>query len=80
MCVSCDSGLSSGILLGSAPLSIALGEMFVSEIGYTPRGCVARLPSSLPFYFFYFMRLLEEHRKLRFASEINLVLKKPISI
>jgi hypothetical protein len=53
-CVSdCDSGLSSGILVGSLLLSIALGEMFASEIGYTPQGCVAGLLFLFPLLLFF---------------------------
>jgi hypothetical protein len=73
MCVSFDSRLSSGILLGSLTLSIALGEMFASEIGYTPQGRVAGMLSSFPFYFIY-ARLLDNCDVL--DVEINLVLQE----
>lgn len=74
MCVSFDSRLSSGILLGSLTLSIALGEMFASEIGYSPQGRVAGMLSSFPFFYFIYARLLDNCDVL--DVEINLVLQE----
>jgi len=70
MCVSCDSGLSSGF---PRPFYCARRNV-PSEIGRTPQGRVAGMLSSFPFFYFIYARLLDNCDFL--DVEINLVLQE----